>query len=35
MTITMTQIWMFGIIALMCVFGICAAIFSAKGKKNK
>lgn len=33
--ISTTQGWMFGIIALMIVFGICAGVFSAMGKKNK
>ena len=30
---SMTQIWMIGIIVLMLVFGICAFVFSQKGKK--
>lgn len=33
--ISMTQGWMIGIIAMMCLFGIAAGIFSAKGKKNQ
>ena len=33
--ITMTQGWMLGIIAMMCMFGVAAGIFSAKGKKNQ
>lgn len=33
MAISMTQIWMIGIIVLMLIFGICAFIFSQKGKK--
>lgn len=32
--ITMTQGWMIGIIIFMIVFGICAGIFSALGKKR-
>ena len=35
LTITMTQGWMIGIIAFMAVFGICAGVFSALGKKRK
>lgn len=31
----MTQGWMLGIIGMMVIFGIAAAIFSAKGKKNR
>ncbi len=34
LAITMEQGWMIGIIGLMCVFGICAAIFYRMGKKN-
>ena len=34
-SITMTQGWMIGIIALMVVFGVCALIFAQMGKKNK
>ena len=33
--ITMTQGWMFGIIIMMCIFGVAAGIFSAMGKKKK
>lgn len=33
--LTMTQGWMIGIICMMGMFGIAAAIFSAKGKKNR
>lgn len=33
LSISMTQIWMIGIIALMLVFGLCAFVFSKKGKK--
>lgn len=33
--ISMTQGWMIGIICMMCLFGIAAGIFSAKGKKNQ
>ena len=35
LAITMTQGWMIGIIAFMAVFGICAGVFSALGKKRK
>ena len=35
LAITMTQGWMIGIIAFMEVFGICAGVFSALGKKRK
>jgi hypothetical protein len=33
--ISMTQGWMIGIICMMGMFGVAAAIFSAKGKKNQ
>ena len=33
--LSMTQGWMIGIIAMMCMFGIAAGIFSAKGKANR
>lgn len=33
--ISMTQGWMIGIICMMGMFGIAAAIFSAKGKANR
>lgn len=33
MAISMTQIWMIGIIVLMLIFGICALVFSKMGKK--
>ena len=32
MEITTTEIWMFGIIALMVLFGIFAVVFSSMGK---
>jgi hypothetical protein len=35
LAISMTQGWMLGIIAMMCMFGVAAGIFSAKGKKNQ
>ena len=35
LAISTTQGWMIGIIALMIAFGVCAAIFSAMGKKNR
>ncbi len=35
LAITMTQGWMIGIIAMMCLFGIAAGIFMAKGKQNR
>ena len=31
----MTQGWMIGIMCMMGVFGIAAAIFSKKGKQNQ
>ena len=33
--LSMTQGWMIGIITMMCIFGIAAGIFSAKGKANR
>ena len=35
LAITMTQGWKNGIIAFMAVFGICAGVVSALGKKRK
>lgn len=35
MEITTTTIWMFGIIAMMVLFGVCAAIFDNLGKKRE
>lgn len=32
---TMTQGWMVGIIALMVIFGICAAVFAKMGKEQE
>lgn len=32
MTFGATEFWMFGIMGMMCLFGICAAVFSHMGK---
>ena len=34
MTFTTTEFWMFGIIGMMCLFGIFAGIFSSPRKKK-
>lgn len=34
MVITTTELWMFGIIGMMVLFGVCAAIFSNMGKNK-
>lgn len=31
----MTQGWMIGIMCMMGIFGVAAAIFASKGKKNR
>jgi hypothetical protein len=31
----MTSYWMFGIIGMMCLFGIFALVFSAKGAEGQ
>lgn len=33
MTFGATEFWMFGIMAMMCLFGICAGVFSSRKKK--
>ena len=32
--LTMTQLWMLGIIGLMVIFAICGGVFNALGKKK-
>jgi hypothetical protein len=31
---TMTSYWMFGIMGMMCLFGLCAYAFSRKRQKD-
>ncbi|MCC8123136.1 MAG: hypothetical protein LIO58_06325 [Oscillospiraceae bacterium] len=35
MEFTTTVLWMFGIMGMMVLFGVCAAILSRLGKKNR
>ncbi|MGL5511683.1 MAG: hypothetical protein ACRDBM_00385 [Sporomusa sp.] len=35
MVFTTTEFWMFGIIGMMILFGICAAVLSSMGKKRR
>ena len=34
MVITTTELWMFGIIGMMILFGICAGVFSKLGNNK-
>lgn len=34
MTFGATEYWMFGIMAMMCLFGVCAGVFSSLRKKK-
>lgn len=35
MTFTTTEFWMFGIIGMMCLFGVFAGIFAHMGKNRR
>lgn len=35
MEFTTTEFWMFGIMGMMALFGICAAVLSGMGKKRR